>query len=545
MSKVEQSDIEKTEKDTATPASPPKPTKARTKSGESSDGWVDEIVAQMNNDELTAADRAVLAKRNSSAATPSKAGSTVEDDDNLPNASLHGMNPSANVYIANLPEDFTVEQLREKFDRFGPIVRCAVKSSGNPRSYAFVQYNKEENALRAIKEMNGTDVGNGFLMNVSIALTPRGKAVRDNLGVATNVYIRGLPVDFRKTDLDRLFEKFGEIVQSRVVGVGVGFVRYLSHESALASIEHMNGVKPPNGLETDRLVVKFANPPVQKPKLPQIDMNGRINGDPNDNYNNLYVRGLPEGMSLIELEAIFSQFGPLTATKLIGNGVGLIRYEEPAGALLAIQQMNGAVLADGGEPMLVKLANNDPARTDPTFHSNASMTPSPSPDMQMPYHPLQLPSFPETPVSMRGMPPMDYGYGMPMTPMYGGAMGPASPQVNSLPPPMVQNGMSPMMHPQQPLYMYPASAHMFDHIGSPSFGPMSSGTVTPSDMSTPMRGRTPEPMLAEQMEKMSLGSRIAPSWEDPRTGELMVPVKSSPAAPMEGIPPPPGLSKSS
>ena len=71
----------------------------------------------------------------------------------------------------------------------------------------------------------------------------------------------------------------------------------------------------------------------------------------------MYVRGLPEGMSLIELEAIFSQFGPLTATKLIGNGVGLIRYEEPAGALLAIQQMNGAVLADGGEPMLVKLAN--------------------------------------------------------------------------------------------------------------------------------------------------------------------------------------------
>lgn len=52
------------------------------------------------------------------------------------------------------------------------------------------------------------------------------------------------------------------------------------------------------------------------------------------------------------------QYGPLTSTKLIGNGVAFVRYDMPRNAQLAIQELNGRIVAGGSEPILVKLANS-------------------------------------------------------------------------------------------------------------------------------------------------------------------------------------------
>lgn len=353
------------------------------------------------------------------------------------------MNPASNLYVSNLPGSFTESQLKELFREFGTIVRCAVKNVGNPRAYGFVQFTTVADAHKAIEARNNHDIGGGQLLGVSIALSPRQKHhpyqrqynnhrgggggqyyhhghqqqqhhhhQQWNTGYAptqqhapqggvghhggapggqepppTNLYVRGLPVEYRKQDLDDVFSKYGSIVQSRVVDLGVGFVRFDTNANALKAIDALDGTRPPNGSESDRLLVKFANPsPKYRRNKPQggggggggpasapgrysssrYPQNGYYNFGQNgapENHQNLYVRGLPNDITKQHLDSLFMQYGPLTSTKLIGNGVAFVRYDMPRNAQLAIQELNGRIVAGGSEPILVKLANSDPVKT--------------------------------------------------------------------------------------------------------------------------------------------------------------------------------------
>lgn len=64
-----------------------------------------------------------------------------------------GLNPNANLYVANLPGNFVDEDLKALFLPFGHILRCVVKNMGNPRAYGFVQFGTVEEAHKAIYGM--------------------------------------------------------------------------------------------------------------------------------------------------------------------------------------------------------------------------------------------------------------------------------------------------------------------------------------------------------------------------------------------------------
>lgn len=304
------------------------------------------------------------------------------------------LNPDANLYVANLPGTYSDQDLHNFFAKYGEIVRYAVKSTGNPRAYGFVQFKTEDEAKKAIEDTNGMDVKSGQPLSVSIALQHKNKPHPD--APPTNLYIRGLPPEFRKGDLDDLFAPHGTIVQSRVVDIGVGFVRYDTNRSALDAIDKLNGTKPPNALDdSERLLVKFANPsPARSRRRSRVSkfgdpLPGVAFGQPTpgvgahfpltaDNSQNLYCRGLPGDLTKVQLETMFGKIGSLTSTKLIGNGVAFVRYDHPVHAEQAIRDLNGVVIRKGGEPLLVKLANSDPAKTHPNFMSSLATSQPPS-----------------------------------------------------------------------------------------------------------------------------------------------------------------------
>lgn len=69
-----------------------------------------------------------------------------------------------NIYVKNLPEDLTEEQLKEKFAAFGEIesVKLAVDTaSGTPASkgFGFVKYKDAASARAAVDELNGSKMG--------------------------------------------------------------------------------------------------------------------------------------------------------------------------------------------------------------------------------------------------------------------------------------------------------------------------------------------------------------------------------------------------
>ncbi len=73
------------------------------------------------------------------------------------------------LYIGNLPYSTTDESLKQFFSQAGNVVSANVimdKFSGRSRGFGFVEMSSEEEAQKAIKELNGKDFdGRELLVN--------------------------------------------------------------------------------------------------------------------------------------------------------------------------------------------------------------------------------------------------------------------------------------------------------------------------------------------------------------------------------------------
>lgn len=65
------------------------------------------------------------------------------------------------VFVGNLPPDTKASELKELFEKFGEISEVRLikgQTSGRFKRYAFVVMDSEEDAHKAIEEMNGKEV---------------------------------------------------------------------------------------------------------------------------------------------------------------------------------------------------------------------------------------------------------------------------------------------------------------------------------------------------------------------------------------------------
>jgi RNA recognition motif-containing protein len=79
--------------------------------------------------------------------------------------------PRGNVFVANLPPDFSDERLAEIFDSFGIVLSAHVArdpTSGKRLRYGFVDIATERAAERAVNGMNGTAI-EGHKLDVRIS----------------------------------------------------------------------------------------------------------------------------------------------------------------------------------------------------------------------------------------------------------------------------------------------------------------------------------------------------------------------------------------
>jgi RNA recognition motif-containing protein len=66
------------------------------------------------------------------------------------------------LYVGNLPYETGEDDLREMFTRAGGVESVSVvrdQATGRPRGFAFVEMSTDEGAVKAIEELNETEVG--------------------------------------------------------------------------------------------------------------------------------------------------------------------------------------------------------------------------------------------------------------------------------------------------------------------------------------------------------------------------------------------------
>ena len=90
-----------------------------------------------------------------------------------------------NIYISNLSGDVGDDDLKLEFEAFGEVTSVNVikdKSSGESRGFGFVEMPSNDEALLAIKDLNGKDL-KGQSLNVSEARPrPEGRGGRGQFG---------------------------------------------------------------------------------------------------------------------------------------------------------------------------------------------------------------------------------------------------------------------------------------------------------------------------------------------------------------------------
>ncbi|KAJ1569523.1 Protein phosphatase PP2A regulatory subunit B [Nowakowskiella sp. JEL0078] len=166
-----------------------------------------------------------------------------------------------NIYIKNLDENVTDEELSELFGVLGEMVSCVVQRDefGNSKGFGFVNYVDHEHAARAVEEMHEREI-NGKQLFVSRAqkktereeeLRKQYERIREeklNKYQGVNLYIKNLDDTIDDEKLRQEFSVYGSITSAKIMrdeksglSKGFGFVCFSSPDEATKAVTEMNG----------------------------------------------------------------------------------------------------------------------------------------------------------------------------------------------------------------------------------------------------------------------------------------------------------------
>ncbi|XP_076279232.1 ELAV-like protein 1 isoform X5 [Lasioglossum baleicum] len=185
-----------------------------------------------------------------------------------------------NLIVNYLPQSMTQDEIRSLFSSIGDVESCKLirdkltendeeqgsfnHCDGQSLGYGFVNYQRPEDAEKAINTLNGLRLQNKTI-KVSYA-RPSSEAIK-----GANLYVSGLPKNMTQLDLENLFSSYGRIITSRILcdnitepiptglSKGVGFIRFDQRVEAEKAIQELNGSIPKGSSEP--ITVKFANNP--------------------------------------------------------------------------------------------------------------------------------------------------------------------------------------------------------------------------------------------------------------------------------------------
>ncbi|XP_071449140.1 ELAV-like protein 1 [Hetaerina americana] len=228
-----------------------------------------------------------------------------------------------------------------------------------------------QNGMVVLPSQNGTLQCNSSMSSVQNTGVPPVES-------QTNLIVNYLPQTMAQEDIRSLFSSVGQVDNCKLIrdkstgqSLGYAFVSYRSQEEADKAIKTLNGLR----LQNKTIKVSYARP-----------SSDAIKGA------NLYISGLPPNITQIDLENIFTPFGRIITSRLLGDnstargytngaggtsfvykGVGFVRYDLRSDAERAIKELDGTIPKGLTVPINVKFASNQhktaPAATVPIITS--------------------------------------------------------------------------------------------------------------------------------------------------------------------------------
>lgn len=278
-----------------------------------------------------------------------------------------------NIFINHLAKDIDNKQLYDTFSTFGNILSCKVATNSKRESlgYGFVHYETEESALTAIARVDGKVI-KGEKVSVQKFVSKKERPSAQQKNNYTNVFVKNLPLDFTKEQLDEIFGQFGTITSSTInvpekkddKTRAFGFINFATADEANAAVEGGNNIE----LAGKKLFVGRAQKKEERAKeLADRFENLKLERAKKYAGVNLFVKNLADDIDDERLTTEFVKFGQITSAKVMrenttakSRGFGFVCFSTPEEATKAVTEMNGKMLE--GKPLYVALAQRKEQR---------------------------------------------------------------------------------------------------------------------------------------------------------------------------------------
>jgi len=156
-------------------------------------------------------------------------------------------NSRTNLIINYLPQTLSDAEFNQLFAALGPLQSARIlrdKRTGYSFGYGFVNYQKEEDATKAIETLNGLQ-----LMHKNIKVAYARPPTEDIRG--SNLYVANLPRSMTQEELTNLFSPYGQIVNVKILmdsftglSKGCGFILFAKKAEAESAINNLHMSRP-------------------------------------------------------------------------------------------------------------------------------------------------------------------------------------------------------------------------------------------------------------------------------------------------------------
>ena len=181
------------------------------------------------------------------------------------NERIINSNDNLKIYINNLPDKYSKEELTKLCSNYGKVEDCNIFIDNVCKNFGIVQFSSEIEAKNAINELNDKEI-NGNKLNCRTFqnqyehrqyLQNNTKRINEQ-NANCNLIIKNIPLTAKEDDLVKIFSKYGTITSTRIektkiekndekgkynllVSQGFGYICFDNPESAKKAIEDLNG----------------------------------------------------------------------------------------------------------------------------------------------------------------------------------------------------------------------------------------------------------------------------------------------------------------
>ncbi|KIO28171.1 hypothetical protein M407DRAFT_14791 [Tulasnella calospora MUT 4182] len=165
-----------------------------------------------------------------------------------------------NLYIKNIPLETTDDEFTELFNQFGDVTSAIIQrdEEGNNKGFGFVNYERHEEAAKAVEELHDKEFKDGKLyVQRAQKKGERQEELKKSYEAAkmeslakyqgVNLYVKNIDDEFDDDKLRVEFEAFGNITSCKIMrdekgtSKGFGFVCFETPDEATKAVSDMNG----------------------------------------------------------------------------------------------------------------------------------------------------------------------------------------------------------------------------------------------------------------------------------------------------------------